>query len=606
MEAVFKDIPIQKVSLLGGMYHQKRTANRKYLMSLENEHLLRNHYMEAGLWHCLGKPETGHWGWESPTGELRGHFLGHWLSAAAMQVAATGDIELKAKADHIVSELQRCQQENGGEWVGSIPEKYLERLATGQKIMNVPKYVVHKTLMGLFDMYRYADSEQALTILINFAKWFSRWTDRFSRQVMDDILDVEHGGILEVWVDLYAVTGQEEHLELVKKYTRSRLFDPLLRGEDLLTNKHANTTIPEVLGAARAYEVTGDPRWREIVEAYWRCAVVNRGTFCTGGQTSGEVWTLPWEFAARLGDRTQEHCSVYNMMRLADYLYRWTGDPVYADYWERNLLNGILAQGYCQDELIAYYLPLQAGAAKKWGSATDHFWCCHGTLVQANAIHGNHVYQEDSKGLIISQYIPTELKWEFQGTAICVKQQYSHLAPAAEFQKLTMYTDKAWRSKNIIVDLSISCAKPTEFVLKCRMPSWVKGEVILEINGEKVKVDATPNNFLHIERVWTNETVRLQLPKTLSSCPLPDDPDKVAFMDGPVVLVGLCEEERTLYGNLHNPESILAPDNEIDWPHWLAGCYRTIWQDKSIRFIPISEVCKEKYTVYFPVGSVKE
>jgi hypothetical protein len=28
---------------------------------------------------------------------------------------------MKAKADHIVTELGRCQQENGGEWAGSIP-----------------------------------------------------------------------------------------------------------------------------------------------------------------------------------------------------------------------------------------------------------------------------------------------------------------------------------------------------------------------------------------------------------------------------------------------------------------------------------------------------
>ena len=107
---------------------------------------------------------------------------------------------------------------------------------------------------------------------------------------------------------------------------------------------HANTTIPEILGAARAWEVTGDDRWRAIVDAYWRAAVTERGYFATGGQTCGEIWTPPHEQAARLGDKNQEHCTVYNMMLLADRLLRWTGDPAYADYWERNLYNGILAQ----------------------------------------------------------------------------------------------------------------------------------------------------------------------------------------------------------------------------------------------------------------------
>ena len=43
---------------------------------------------------------------------------------------------------------------------------------------------------------------------------------------MDDILDVETGGMLEVWADLYGLTGEQEHLELLQRYDRPRLFDP--------------------------------------------------------------------------------------------------------------------------------------------------------------------------------------------------------------------------------------------------------------------------------------------------------------------------------------------------------------------------------------------
>ena len=41
----------------------------------------------------------------NPLCQLRGHFLGHWLSAAAMHYAATGDMEVKAKADAIIAVL---------------------------------------------------------------------------------------------------------------------------------------------------------------------------------------------------------------------------------------------------------------------------------------------------------------------------------------------------------------------------------------------------------------------------------------------------------------------------------------------------------------------
>ena len=122
MDDTFTRMPLGTVRLLPVVnrpgstpsFYQRAELNRKYVMSLANEHLLQNHYFEAGLWQTRGQPEGIHWGWESPTCQVRGHFLGHWLSAAARIWASTGDFEVKAKADRIVSELDRCQRDNGG------------------------------------------------------------------------------------------------------------------------------------------------------------------------------------------------------------------------------------------------------------------------------------------------------------------------------------------------------------------------------------------------------------------------------------------------------------------------------------------------------------
>lgn len=62
----------------------------------------------------------------------------------------TGDIEIKAKADAIIHELKKCQIENGGEWVASIPEKYIYWIARGKAVW-APHYTIHKTFMGLTD-----------------------------------------------------------------------------------------------------------------------------------------------------------------------------------------------------------------------------------------------------------------------------------------------------------------------------------------------------------------------------------------------------------------------------------------------------------------------
>ena len=451
------------VQLLPGELKRRDDLSRAYMVSLKSENLLQNHYMEAGLWNPRLHPRECHWGWESPTCQLRGHFLGHWLSAAAKRYAVTGDAEVKGQADYIISELARCQRENGGEWAGSIPATYLEWVARGKEVW-APHYTLHKTLMGLYEMFALTKNEQALEILSSWARWFHRWSGRFSREQMDDILDVETGGMLEVWANLYGVTGKQEHLDLLQRYDRPRLFDRLLAGADPLTNKHANTTIPEAHGAARAWEVTGDDRWRRIVEAYWRAAVEERGYYCTGGQTNGEIWSAPHQLSARLGDKNQEHCVVYNMMRLADWLLRWTGDVSYADYWERNLYNGILAQQHATTGLIAYFLPLQSGAKKQWGSATDDFWCCHGTLLEAHTVNERSVYFEDDAGLIVSQFMPTELAWNREGTGIRVRQTANPQLGEAN------------RPMSSAFDLTIDCDKPVEFTLKVRMPWWLQGD----------------------------------------------------------------------------------------------------------------------------------
>jgi DUF1680 family protein len=587
MTGTFHPFALSDVKLLPGIFRDRSDLNRQYVMSLRNENLLQNYYLQAGLWGPPRKPEDCHWGWESPTCEVRGHFLGHWLSAAARIYRATDDTEAKAKADRVVAELARCQRENGGEWAGSIPPTYLDWIARGKRVW-APHYTIHKTLMGLYEMYALAANEQALDILTAWARWFHRWTTPFSRQHMDDILDVETGGMLEAWADLYGVTHQQEHLDLVYRYDRPHLFDRLLAGEDPLTNRHANTTIPEVQGAARAWEVTGERRWRDIVEAYWRLAVTDRGYYCTGGQTCGEIWTPPFELAARLGDKNQEHCTVYNMMRLAEYLLRWTGDMAYADYWERNLYNGILAQQHPHTGMISYFLPLEAGAVKKWGTPTENFWCCHGSLVQAHPLHGSATYYKDDEGLVLCQFIPTELTWR---------------RPDADV-KVTLsqdtQTDHVHRPSALALDLLIESSAPAEFALKIRLPWWLSGAPTVSVNGEPQPMPGSASSYAVLRRSWRSDRVRIVLPRRLACYPLPDQPDTIAFMDGPVVLAGLCDEGRVLYGDHEHPETLLVPDNEREWALWKAG-YRAIGQPRGLRFAPLYQVCDERYTVYFPV-----
>jgi len=108
------------------------------------------------------------------------------------------------------------------------------------------------------------------------------------------------------------------------------LFDQLLEGKDPLTNSHANASIPLSHGAAKLYEVTGDEKWRKITELFWKNAVTDRGMYATSGHNAGEFWIPPQMSGQFMGERNQEFCTVYNMVRTAQYLFQWTGDKIYA------------------------------------------------------------------------------------------------------------------------------------------------------------------------------------------------------------------------------------------------------------------------------------
>jgi DUF1680 family protein len=287
------------------------------------------------------------------------------------------------------------------------------------------------------------------------------------------------------------------------------------------------------------------------------------------------------------------------MIRLADFLLRWTGDLTYADFIERNIYNGILAQQHPITGMIAYFLPLEAGGKKLWGSPTYDFWCCHGTLVQAHASHNAHVYYEDEAGIVVCQYIPTILNTERNGSKVTIQQQTGlHSRGSASNNGAAagdQHRPDCWK-----VMLKISAENPSEFALKIRLPWWLSDNSTVSVDGASLSPEQTSSGFVSINRVWTQNIITLELPKCLTTCALPDAPEMCAFLDGPVVLAGLCNEERMLVGDKEDPASILTPDNEREWGNWLPG-YRTRNQSQGVRFKPLYTITDEAYTVYFPV-----
>ena len=588
------------VKILPGVFRERMDVNRQYLLELDTNCLLQNFYLEAGIilpgLQVVDNPETAnlHWGWEAPTCQLRGHFLGHWISAAAKLIAADGEPELRVKLDKIVSELARCQELNGGEWVGSIPEKYFTRLIKNQYIWS-PQYVMHKTIAGLSDAYIYAGNTQALDILSHLSDWYITWTEKAAETNPHAVYAGEEAGMLEVWAQLYQLTKDEKYLTLAKRYADAGLFRKLKEGKDSLTNCHANASIPFTHGAAKMYEITGDSDWLEVIKLFWKAAVTDRGMFSTTGINAGEFWVPPHMQGHFLGSSDQEFCTVYNMVRTASYLLKYTSEAQYADYIERALYNGFLAQQNAQTGMPAYFLPLGAGSRKKWGTKTRDFWCCHGPMVQAQTRDPELVWFTDGDKITAAQYIPSEFTAEMNGANVTVSQTTG----------MKYYNDQAFfdekddgQMSRWLLKFSVKCDKPARFTLSLRVPEWAKG-VELEVNGKNTAAPVK-DGWLDITADWQNDSVQVFFPSELRAETLPDMPELMSVVDGPIVLAGITGSDCGITGaDKLNEQFMPQMEHTYGTFPWRQNSWRTRNQPQSVMFRPLYEVTDEEYTVYF-------
>ncbi len=156
---------LRDVTLEAGPLQQAREWNRAYIMRLPNDRLLHNFRVNAGL-PSSAVPLAG---WEDPKCELRGHFVGHYLSACALLYAATNDAAIKTKADELVAGIAECQAKlNQNGYVSAFPTELFDRLDRRANVW-APYYTLHKIMAGLLDMKTQAGNDQALDVLVKLA-----------------------------------------------------------------------------------------------------------------------------------------------------------------------------------------------------------------------------------------------------------------------------------------------------------------------------------------------------------------------------------------------------------------------------------------------------
>lgn len=592
----------RNITLLNSVFSQSEKIGREYLDGVDIDRLLspifEAHNMPApnnakryGGWE---RKSANNWEKSPETFSLAGHSLGHFLSAFSECYAKSGDEKLKQKILYIVSQLESVQNNAKSGYIGGCKENcftelFDKNLTSWAEEYWVPWYNLHKIFKGLTDAYLVTEDQTVLRVLLRFADWACDGLSDFSDEDFEKMLEYEHGGMNEVFANLYRITKNEKYLCFAEKFTHKKLFRFLLKGEDKLDGWHANTQIPKVTGMAAIYAAAPEAHkeYRTAAENFWRF-VTQDHSYAIGGNSDKEHFEKKGK--ETLSKKTCESCNTYNMMRLCEYLFSFKQKSEYFDWYENALLNHILAQ---QDESGAkmYFVSLLQGHHRTYEKKYKSWWCCTGTGMENPEKYENNIFFFDGSTLYINLYIPSRL--ETDGISLEINTDYP-------------YSDK----------ISIAVKRNTEIdSLKLRIPEFShKAAAIRHGTKEFREIE---KGYFTVSNIKGGDTVELTLPMEITEYKSREK-DVCALKYGPVTLcapLGKITDKVSEYIS----NELLIDDITVEYPSLLLNgksaesCVEISDRKKLIFKIPAKystlgtpiilkpffETRHEFYTVYF-------
>ena len=592
----------RNITLLNSVFSQSEKIGREYLDGVDIDRLLspifEAHNMPApnnakryGGWE---RKSANNWEKSPETFSLAGHSLGHFLSAFSECYAKSGNEKLKQKILYIVSQLESVQSNAKSGYIGGCKENcftelFDKNLTSWAEGYWVPWYNLHKIFKGLTDAYSVTEDQTVLRVLLRFADWACDGLSDFSDEDFEKMLEYEHGGMNEVFANLYRITKNEKYLCFAEKFTHKKLFLFLLKGEDKLGGLHANTQIPKVTGMAAIYAAAPEAHkeYRTAAENFWRF-VTQDHSYAIGGNSDKEHFEKKGK--ETLSKKTCESCNTYNMMRLCEYLFSFKQKSEYFDWYENALLNHILAQ---QDESGAkmYFVSLLRGHHRTYEKKYKSWWCCTGTGMENPEKYENNIFFFDGSTLYINLYIPSRL--ETDGISLKINTDYP-------------YSDK----------ISIAVKHNTEIdSLKLRIPEFSHKAAAIRHGAKEFR--EIEKGYFTVSNIKGGDTVELTLPMEITEYKSREK-DVCALKYGPVTLcapLGKITDKVSEYIS----NELLIDDITVEYPSLLLNgksaetCVEISDRKKLIFKIPAKystlgtpiilkpffETRHEFYTVYF-------
>lgn len=515
------EFPLKDVVLLNGPFKHALDLNIDVLLKYDVDRLLAPYRKEAGL---PAKAES-YPNWEG----LDGHIAGHYLSAMAINYASTGNLECRRRMEYMLSEIKTCQDANavnnanwGTGYAGGFPNsrKLWSTFKTGDfAVYNsawAPFYNLHKMYAGLRDAWVYCGNEDAKIMFVKFCDWGIQITAALSDDQMQTMLNAEHGGMNEIFADAFQITHDEKYLTAAKRFSHRAFLEPASQGMDNLDNKHANTQIPKFIGFARIAELSGDKQYGKASRFFWETVTTHR-SLAFGGNSRREHFPNTVSCIDFVNDIDgPESCNSYNMLKLTEDLFRMNSSASYADYYERTVINHMLSSQHPVHGGYVYFTPARPRHYRVYSAPNEAMWCCVGTGMENHSKYNQFIYTHSKDSLFLNLFIASELNWKEKN----IKLRQETTFPYEEQTRLTITEGSE------------------HFKLMVRFPSWVKnGALKIRINGTDFPYNAIPSSYICIDRNWQKgDVVEIKLPMHNTIEKLPNVPDYIAFMHGPVLL----------------------------------------------------------------------
>jgi DUF1680 family protein len=557
-----------QVDVTGAQYRAQLENTHSVLMGLSTDSLLRP-FREMADMPAPGEPMGGWYDYKADfnyripqkVGLAPGSTFGQWVSALARYYAITGDAATRAR----VLELNRA-------YASAISPLYYER-------HRFPAYCYDKLVCGLLDSHTLAGDREALHILNvtteaampslpgHAVERYWSW-----RQGRDDSYTWDESYTLpENLFRVYQAGAGRRYRAMAEAYLDDwAFFDPLSRGEDVMDNPPADSTVNSLNSAMQAYLTLGSEK--HFVAAKNGFKFLQAQSYATGGWGPDE-WLRKPEWRSLNSSLKTTHqsfetpCGAFAHMKLTRYLLRATRDGCYGDSMERVILNTVLgALPLKSDGSAFYYADYNQQGRRAYSS---HIWpCCSGTLTQVATDYGISAYFHEPGAVWVNLYVPSTLRWRQGGAQMEIAQSGTY--PLGD-----------------VVELRVKASRPERISLKLRIPAWCESATF-RVNGSRQPVETTLG-FAAIDREWRDgDVVELEFPSKLRLEAIDlDHPNTVALMHGPLVLFAKT-----------TAQPVLTRENALAARQTAAAEWTASTAAGPLTFAPFTELGEAPYITY--------